>query len=124
PIWSLVGGVLFSTLTTFSQGAPYHLVFAFGWFAIVLGVRSPRLYIATILFFVAQAIVKAASIAATLANAPFSHRAGFPLEPIDVTLSGLVYYQQRFDFLDQDKLLRTIAIWTPPITLGLGLMVA
>ncbi|MCC7370901.1 MAG: hypothetical protein IT306_20980 [Chloroflexi bacterium] len=117
-------GALFSTLVTFSQSAPYLFVFAVGWSALVLARRHGRPYLVIGLFFVGLTVVELPQTLAALANAPFSHRAAFALEPVSVSIPGLFYYQLQFDFLDQDKLLRGIAIALAPAALvgGVGIV--
>jgi hypothetical protein len=124
--WAFVGGALYSTFVTFSQSDPYLFVFAVGWTALVRGIRHWRAYALIVVFFAGLGVVELPQALAVLTNARFSHRAGLALEPVSLSLGGLFYYQMQFDFMDQDKLLRAIAVGFPPLALlagGLAILV-
>lgn len=122
--WALLAGAGFSVFTSFTQSVPYLAVFAFAWFTLVVQERSPRFYAVMALFFLGLGIVDSPQMFAVLYNAPFSQRTGYPAEDVNLSFSGLFYYQMHFDFFDQDKLLRAIAIYIPPAVLGVATVVA
>jgi hypothetical protein len=111
-LWALLVGIAFSTFTAFSQSVPYLALFAALWFSVVVR-GSRRAWVVLAAFFVAVTLADSPPILAALYNAPFSHRAGLPPESVDLSLSGLVYYQPQFDFFDQDKILKVLAVGVP-----------
>jgi hypothetical protein len=121
-LWALIAGGLFSLGTTFSQGVPYILVFAVGWFGLVQRESSWRLWRALVTFFAGLALATLPQFLALAFNAPFSHRAGWPIEAVTLSLDGLLYLYPQFDFFAQDKLIGTIVIWLPLVGLTLAIV--
>jgi hypothetical protein len=120
-VWSLLAGLAFSPLTTFSHSVPYLALFALLWFGIVQRSR-PRAFPVTILFLAALGLAESPQMIAVLYNAPFSHRAAFPPDTIGFTADGLFYYRTYVDFLGQNQVLRAITIWAPHVMLAAGLL--
>ena len=122
--WGLLAGAGFSVFTSFTHSVPYLALFAFAWFAIVIQERSPRFYGVMGLFFLGLSVVDGPQLLAALYNAPLSHRAGYPAEGIGLSFSGLFYYPPQFDFFSQDKLLKALVIYLPPLVLGIAAVAA
>lgn len=120
-LWSLVAGLAFSPLTTFSHSVPYLGLFALLWFAIVRRGR-PRVFLVIGCFFAALGLAESPQMIAVLYNAPFSHRAAFPPDTLSWTADGLFYYRTYVDFLGQNLVLRAITIWAPHVMLAAGLL--
>ena len=123
-VWALVAGSGFSILTTFTHSVPYLAVFTLLWFSVVMQKRSPRLYGAVACFFIGLVAFDSPQMLAALYSAPWSQRAGFPLETVDTSFLGLLYLQMQFDFFDQDPLLRAIAVCLPPSLLVIAAVIA
>ncbi len=117
----VLAGVLVSLCTTFTFGVPYLLVFAVLWLAIVRGVRGWRAIAQFTVFAAVLMAVKSPQLLAAAANAPFSHRAGWQLEPFQWSFDRLFYWQPQFDLFDQDKSIRPVTMLLPPLGLAVGL---
>ncbi len=121
---AILAGLGFSVFTTFTFGAPYLLVFAAGWLIIVRSAVSIHALKQVGLFFLALMIADSPQLFAVLANAPLSHRADWPLEQVAFSIDGLFYRQLRFDFFNQDQVLKKITLVLPGLVFLLGLPLA
>jgi Protein of unknown function (DUF6044) len=110
--WTLIVGVGYSTFTSFTHTVPYLAVFAIAWFWCVAPGRR-RLWAVLGVFFAAVTLADSPQLLAAVHNAAFSHRTALPTEPLDISLHGLVYYQPQFDYFDQDKALKALAVVLP-----------
>jgi hypothetical protein len=110
--WTLLAGAGFSTFTSFTHTVPYLAVFAIAWFWLV--VPGPRRRWAVLgVFFAVVMLADSPQLLAAVCNAAFSHRMTLPSEPLDLSLHGLFYYQPQFDYFDQDKILKALAVVLP-----------
>ncbi len=122
PWWmAALAGLLVSLCTTFTFGVPYLLFFAVLWLAIVRGVRGWRAIWQFAVFALVLMAVKSPQLLAAAANAPFSHRAGWQLEPFRWTFDRLFYWQPQFDLFAQDKNIWPVTEWLPPYGFAAGL---
>jgi hypothetical protein len=120
----LLTGLLFSTVTTFTQSVPYIACFAALWSAVVMRDTSLRTALNWLLLVIGLSIGDGPQLLAALANADASHRVGFAPETIDLSLDGLFYYQLRFDYFNQDQLAKKVAWYMPLPLLTLGAVFA
>ncbi|HLC41735.1 MAG TPA: DUF6044 family protein [Methylomirabilota bacterium] len=123
-LWAVIGGLGFSTLTTFSQSFPFLIAFAMLWFLFIVRERSARFFLAAFAFAVAVGVMDSPQLLAMLYNAPFSHRVGWPVESLDWSFRSLFYYGLHFDFFHQDKIVKTVLFNLPLILVALGSIVA
>jgi hypothetical protein len=110
---ALLAGITFSFLTTFTFGVPYLLVFTAGWTFVVRRAwtwHAARQFAA---LWIALGLMEAPQLLAVIVNAPGSHRAGWPAQPIAMSVDGLFYRQLQFDMFAQDRVLSAITLNLP-----------
>jgi hypothetical protein len=125
PLWlACVAGLLFSTLTTFSQSDPYLLAFAAGWVLIVRADYRPAALARFAAFFGVLLLADSPQFFAIMLNAAQSHRSHWPMETVDWSIDGLFYRQFQFDLFNQDMVLRGFTTTMPGLALLAGLVLA
>ena len=125
PLWlACVAGLMFSTLTTFSQSDPYLLVFAAGWVLLVRVDYRPAALAHFAAFFGVLLLVDSPQFFAIMLNAAQSHRSHWPMETVDWSIDGLFYRQFQFDLFNQDGRLRGFTMMMPGLSFLAGLVLA
>jgi hypothetical protein len=125
PLWlACVAGLMFSTLTTFSQSDPYLLAFAAGWVLLVRVDYRPAALARFAAFFGVLLLADSPQFFAIMLNAAQSHRSHWPMETVDWSVDGLFYRQFQFDLFNQDPRLRGFTMTMPGLSLLAGLVLA
>ena len=125
PLWlACVAGLMFSTLTTFSQSDPYLLAFAAGWVLLVRVDYRPAALARFAAFFGVLLLADSPQFFAIMLNAAQSHRSHWPMETVDWSVDGLFYRQFQFDLFNQDPRLRSFTMTMPGLSLLAGLALA
>ncbi|WP_454645542.1 DUF6044 family protein [Bradyrhizobium liaoningense] len=125
PLWlACVAGLMFSTLTTFSQSDPYLLAFAAGWVLLVRVDYRPAVLGRFAAFFGVLLLADSPQFFAIMLNAAQSHRSHWPMETVDWSIDGLFYRQFQFDLFNQDGRLRSFTMTMPGLSLLVGLPLA
>lgn len=106
-------GLLMSFLTTFTFGVPYLLFFALLWLLLVQRPDWRTAWRHFAVFGLVLTAVTSPQLLAVVANAPASHRAGWALDPVTLTVDGLFYRQLQFDLFAQDKSLMALTMNLP-----------
>jgi hypothetical protein len=114
-------GLAMSFTTTFTFGVPYLLVFAFFWLFAVRATRTWHGVRQFLVFGVVLAVAECPQLLAVMANAPRSHRAGWPGEALPFSIDGLFYRQLQFDLFAQSPILSSITLNLPGIAFLVGL---
>jgi len=122
--WSgaVVLGAVLASMSSFIWSQPFVPLFVTAWFAVVLKFRGSRFYAVLALTFLVQALLDAPQMLALFANAPSSHRADWPVERLDWSWSGLLYFQSHYDLFNQDHLLKALTIGIPPAAIAIGVL--
>jgi Protein of unknown function (DUF6044) len=110
--WTLLVGIGYSAFTSFTHTVPYLAVFAIAWFWLVVPRLRHRWAVLGV-FFAAVTLADSPQLLAAVHNVAFSHRTALPTESLDISLQGLFYYQPQFDYFDQDKILKVLAVALP-----------
>lgn len=125
PLWmACIAGLMFSTLTTFSQSDPYLLAFAAGWVLLVRVDYRPAALARFAAFFGVMLLADSPQFFAIMLNAAQSHRSHWPMETVDWSIDGLFYRQFQFDLFNQDARLRGFTMTMPGLSLLAGLVLA
>lgn len=121
---AIVVGLVFSLCTTFTFSVPYLLAFAAGWMLLVKPNYSLHAIGLFTVFSLSWVIAESPQLLAVMANAPMSHRVGWPSESLDWSIDGLFYRQLQFDLFAQDRYLSAITLNVPGIVFLAGLPLA
>jgi hypothetical protein len=121
PWAAVLWGLLFSLTTTFTFGVPYLLVFAALWLFAVRKTYAWQALRQFALFSLALVGAECPQLLAVMTAAARSHRAGWPGEPLQLSIDGLFYRQLQFDMFAQDRVLSVLTLNLPGIAFLAGL---
>lgn len=117
---SALVGLGCTLFTTFVHGIPYWMLFLLLWFGLVCPQRQLKFWLSFAVFLIVLTVGEIPQLWALLVNASFSQRQNIAVEQIAWSIPGLFYYQPEYDFFNQDKLMKILAIGIPWLFIIVG----